>query len=316
MRILGVIGAFLLLLGGTAGPASGAALAAPGGMSRFTVAIGGLSTASRANWVRLGTYSFAASGTVTESHFHWSQRTRVSRTATGVRAANCVARDCVVQTANGFQATSQPEHLSGTYTMTGTTLRIEWTGNGWEQWQVSEPMSGKLAMLTYLGSSFGATHGYGYGSNAAWSTRASMAQIAAFDHRKLKHDYHLWKTDNGTPYLDEGAGNPFWVLGWDPCSSNRCLGATTSGTQYYLSTANTTSTDRRDTIWHWRTELADGRGEHCYTGNSHVKPLEQIIDSDGGFHGWVGIEASLNQTVPAQGTSADDIGIFQISEFG
>jgi hypothetical protein len=311
-----VFGAILLLVATLTSPAAAATSAAPGGMSRFTVAVGGLSTASRANWVRLATYSFTSTGTVTESHFHWSQRVRVARTSTGVRAADCVARDCVVQTANGFQATSQPEHLSGTYTVTGTTLRIDWTGNGWEQWQVSEPMTGKLAKLTYQSSSFGATHGYGYGSNAAWSTRATMAQIAAFDHRKLKHDYHLWKTDNGTPYLDEGAGNPFWVLGWDPCASSRCVGATTSGTQYYLSTANTTSTDRRDTIWHWRTSLADGRGEHCYTGNSHVKPMLQIIDSDGGFHGWVAVEASLNQTVPDQGTSADDIGVFEISEFG
>ncbi|HEY0449996.1 hypothetical protein [Actinophytocola sp.] len=312
IRLVGVAGAVVLLLG----VLTVAAGAAPGGMSRFTVAIGGLSVSSRTNWVRLGTYSFTAGGQVTESHFHWSQRERVVRTSTGVRAANCVARDCVVRTANGYEASSQPDHLSGTYTVTGTTLRITWTGNGWEQWQVSQPISGKLAKLTYQGSSFGATHGFGYGSNAAWTARASMAQVAAFDHTKLKHDYHLWKTNAGTPYLDEGSGNPFWVLGWDPCASSRCLGARTTGTEYYLSTANTTSTDRRDTMWHWRTSLADGRGETCYTGNSHVKPMLQIIDSDGGFHGWVAVEASLNQTVPDQGTSADDIGVFEISEFG
>lgn len=316
MRVLGVVGTLLLLLGFATGPAASTERAAPGGMSRFTVAVGGLSVDSRANWVRLGTYSFTASGTVTESHFHWTQRERVTRTSTGVRAANCVARDCTVRTANGFQATSQPEYLSGTYTVSGSTLRIEWAGNGWEQWQVSEPIGGKLAKLTFQSSGFGATHGYGYGSNAAWTARASMAQIAAVDHRRLVHNYHLWKTNAGTPYLDEGAGNPFWVQGWDPCTSSRCLGATTTGTEYYLSTANTTSTDRRDTIWHWRTSLADGRDEYCYTGNSHVKPMLQIIDSDGGFHGWVAVEASLNQTVPDQGTSGDDIGVFEISEFG
>jgi hypothetical protein len=317
VRVVGLLGAILLLLGFATGPAAGAVRTAPGEMSRFTVAIGGLSTASRTNWVRLATYSFTASGEVSESHFHWSQRTRVNRSSTGVPSANCPPRDCVVHTANGFQATSQPEHLSGTYTVTGSTLRIEWTGNGWEQWQVSQPISGKLAKLTYQASSFGATHGYGYGSNAAWTTRASMAQIAAFDHSKLKHDYHLWKTNpSNTPYLDEGAGNPFWVQDWDPCTSSRCLGARTTGTEYYLATANTTSTDRRDTIWHWRTALADDRGETCYTGNSHVKPMLQIIDSDGHFHGWVAVEASLNQTAPDQGTNADDIGVFEISEFG
>lgn len=109
---------------------------------------------------------------------------------------------------------------------------------------VSTPLAGKLAKLTFRGSSFGATHGWAYGSNAAWSARASMAQIDAYDHTKLNHDYYLWKT-----------------------------------------------------------------------GNSHVKPMLQIVDEDGAFHGWVGAEASLNQTVPAQGTSADDLGVFRIAEY-
>ena len=63
------------------------------------------------------------------------------------------------------------------------------------------------------------------------------------------------------------------------------------------------STGRRDTLWHWRTQHAIDRGEYCYTGGSHVKPLMQIIDEAGRFHGWVGMEASLNQSAPAQGTS-------------
>ena len=310
------VASLLALIVGIPASASVAPMAGlPGGMSRFTVSIGGLKVSSRTNWVRLGTYSFTSDGRVSESHFHWTQRERVTRTYTGVTATNCVSRNCNVQTANGFQSTSQPEHLSGTYTVSGSTVHIEWAGNGWEEWTLSQPISGKLAKLTFKGTSFGATHGYGYGSNAAWTARATVAQIAAFDHSILKHNYHLWKTDAGTPYLDEGAGGPFWVPKWNTCGNTRCLGATTSGTQYYLSTANTTSTDRRNTIWHWRTSLADGRGEFCYTGNSHVKPMLQIIDSDGGFHGWVAVEASLNQTVPDQGADADDIGVFEISQF-
>ncbi|MEU6715791.1 hypothetical protein ABZ897_30365 [Nonomuraea sp. NPDC046802] len=295
-------------------PAS-AAVAAPAGMYRFVVAIGGLKTSSRENWVRLATYSLTADGKAYDSHFHWTQRTRVNRGYTGVSGAGCGVRACEVQTAGGFQAGSFPKKLNGTYTMTGSVLRITWDGNGWEEWTVSEPLPGQLAKLTYRGSSFGATHGYGYGSNATWSTRASMAQLAAFDHGKLKHNYHLWKTDAGTPYLDEGAGKPFWTLSWQRCSSGRCLGSRNPSTDYYLSTANATSTDRRDTIWHWRRALADARGETCYTGNSHVKPMLQIIDSAGGFHGWVAVEASLNQSSPSEGTSADDIGVFEISEF-
>jgi hypothetical protein len=313
-RIWLALGGALLMVALTV-PAQAAQAGAPGGMSRFTVAVGGLSVDSRANWVRLATYSFAADGTVTESHFHWSQRKRVTRTSTGVTAKDCVARNCTVYTAGGFQATSQPDHLSGTYSVTGSVLRVEWAGNGWEEWDLTEPMAGKLAKVTFRGSSFGATHGYGYGSNAEWSTRASMADIAAFDQNRLKHDYHLWKTNAGDPYLDEGAGNPFWMRDWHPCASNRCLGGRTTGTEYYLSTANRTSTDRRDTIWHWWTQHADNRDEYCYTGNSHVKPMLQVIDSDGGFHGWVAVEASINQTSPGQGTSADDIGVFELTEF-
>ncbi|GHJ38621.1 hypothetical protein [Streptomyces sp. TS71-3] len=322
--LLLVVAMLALLLAGPAAPAAppapagpAAPSAAPAGMSRFVVAIGGLRTSSRENWVRLGTYSLTADGKATESHFHWTQRSRVPRSYTGVTAADCGARNCQVQTANGFQATSSPQHLTGTYTVTGSVLHFDWDGNGWEEWNVSEPIAGKLAELTFRGSSFGATHGYGFGSNAAWTQRASMAQIASFDWSSLKHDYVLWKTDSGTPYLDQGAGSPFWNQDWTACTSARCLGGTTGGgdTQYYLSTANATSTDRRDTLWHWRTALADGRGEHCYTGNSHVKPMLEVIDSDGGFHGWVAVEASLNQTSPDQGTSADDIGVFEISQF-
>ncbi|MFB9908518.1 hypothetical protein [Allokutzneria oryzae] len=295
-------------------PASATA-ALPAGMSRFVVAVGGLSTGSTSNWVRLANYSLTASGSVTESHFHWSQKNRVKRSYTGVTGKDCVARACQVQTANGFQAGSPPQKLSGKYTVNGSVLRITWATAGWEEWTISQPIPGKLAKLVFRGSSFKATHGYGYGSNARWDQRASMAKIAAADHSAFEHQYHLWKTNAGKPYLDEGSGSPFWMRDWKKCSSSRCLGGKTPSTQYYLSTANASATDRRDTIWHWRTALADGRGEHCYTGNSHVKPMMQIIDSDGNFHGWVAVEASLNQSSPSEGRSADDLGVFRISRY-
>ncbi|MFC7102396.1 hypothetical protein ACFQQB_19240 [Nonomuraea rubra] len=89
-------------------------------------------------WVRLATYSLTADGKAYDSHFHGSQRVRVNRTYTGV--SGCGARACQVQTANGFQATGFPKELSGTYTVTGAVLRITWTGNGWEERTVSEPI--------------------------------------------------------------------------------------------------------------------------------------------------------------------------------
>jgi hypothetical protein len=173
--------------------------------------------------------------------------------------------------------------------------------------------------LTYAGSNFGATHGFGYGSNAAWDARASMAKIDAVDHSKLVHTYYLWKTTavGQPPFIDTGDGSPFWVQNWSVCGGGSCLGAVTgsgtSTTQYYVAPANSPSGHRRDTLWGWRTANADGRGEYCYTGNSHVKPMLQIIDDNGAFHGWVGVEASLNQTSPSQGALGDDIGVFRIA---
>lgn len=34
------------------------------------------------------------------------------------------------------------------------------------------------------------------------------------------------------------------------------------------------------------------RGETCYTGDSHARPMLQVIDDAGSFHGWVGVEMS------------------------
>ncbi|MQA08117.1 MAG: hypothetical protein GEU98_06095 [Pseudonocardiaceae bacterium] len=79
-KIVVVVASVLALaIGGQVAPSAAAQPELPGGMSRFVVSVGSLSADSRENWVRLGSYSFGADGTVTESHFHWSQRDRVRR---------------------------------------------------------------------------------------------------------------------------------------------------------------------------------------------------------------------------------------------
>jgi hypothetical protein len=50
-------------------------------------------------------------------------------------------------------------------------------------------------------------------------------------------------------------------------------------------------------------------------GESVGRGPEAGPSGDGGFHGWGAVEASMKQTAPAQGTSPDDIGVFEISEF-
>jgi hypothetical protein len=306
--------ALLALSAGLAGTA-GAATSAPGGMHRFVVSIGEVDATVRTNWNRLASYSFTDSGEVTESHWHWSQRNRVTRSSTGVSAEKCGARSCTVLTGNNFSSTSAPDHLHGVYTVSGSVLRVTWDGGSWEEWTVGSAVDGKLTKLTFRDSNFGANLGFGYGSDAEWSTRASMSQIAAAPWTSMIHTYYLWKTDsNGVPYVDHSTGSAFWYQKYTVCTSGRCVAGTTGKAQYYISTANTTSNDRRNALWHWFTANADGRGEYCYTGNSHVKPMMQIVDNDGGFHGWVGVEASINEAVPSQGTDADDIGVFEIAD--
>jgi hypothetical protein len=323
-RLSAALAAVTVLLGaglagsaavGSASAAEVGVAAAPAGMHRFVVSIGKVATNSRENWNRLGMYTLTDTGEVSEVHWHWTQRERVTRSYTGVTAPNCGARNCNVQTGNGFSSTSAPARLNGTYTVSGSVLRITWSTGIWEEWTVSEPIAGKLAKLTFRGNNFGATHGFGYGSDAAWTTRASMAQIAAADHNSFVHTYYLWKTDsNRVPYIDHATGGPFWYRTFTVCTGGRCAAGNTDKAQYYIARANTTSTDRRDTLWHWFTANADGRGEYCYTGGSHVKPMLEIIDNDGVLHGWVGVEASINTSVPSQGTSGDDIGLFVIAD--
>lgn len=288
----------------------------PLGKHNFTVAIGGLSAESTTNWVRLGLYTFHPDGTVSETHWHWTQRVRVVRTYTGFMASGCPTRNCEVQTAGGYESTGASQTLQGTYDVSGDTVRITWSGGQWEEWTLQSRDSGTLVEASYLRSNFGATYGFGYGSNAPWSERVSAADIAAVDHTSLVHTYHLWKTtgEQPEPYIDSGDGNPFWVTDWDVCEGGQCLGQVTGSgaTQYYVAPARSPTGHRRDTMWSWRTANADGRGEYCYTGNSHVKPMLQVIDDDGDFHGWVGIEASLNQTT-GEGPYADDIGVFRIA---
>lgn len=295
-------------------PSAHAEAGPPAGMANYTVAVGRVDDKVRTNWQRLATYEFADDGTVTEEHWHWTQSRREVRSYTGVQASDCPARDCNVQTAAGFQSASAPQALSGTYSVTGDLLRIEWDIDQWEEWEISQPIDGKLSRLSFSDSNFGATHGFGYGSQAELDDRASMVEIEQVDHSELKHRFYFWKTENGSPIIDVGFSSQFWMTDWELCGAEKCLsGESATPTEYYIADPNSSTTDRRDTLWHWQRGLADGRGEYCYTGNSHVKPMMQIIDSDGEFHGWVGIEASLSQTSP--GTDADDVGIFEISRF-
>lgn len=295
-----------------------ATVAVPGGMHRYVVSVGRVVADEATAWVRLAQYTFGDDGTVSSRHWYWTHRHGFTRVSTGTRATGCPARTCYVRTASGFTGTSAPYSLDGTYTVTGSTLRITWDPDTWEEWQVSEPEPGKLARLTFAASSYGQTAGWGYGSEAGWTDHVTVADVAA-DQPALVSDGYYWNNGSINHTVGQNFTHPWQVCGGGNCLSeiheaSGCTPRDSDGRpmiDYYLTPPYPTATDRRDNLEHWCEANADGRGEYCYTGNSHVKPMLQIIDSDGRFHGWVGVEASPNETVPDQKAT---LGIFHAAD--
>ncbi|TYB56945.1 hypothetical protein FXF51_41410 [Nonomuraea sp. PA05] len=341
MRTAAAILSFLLALALLpVRPAAASIAALPGGKTTFVVSQGHLKAASRQNWVRLGSYRFAANGTVSASMYLWWQRRPEARQRTGmVPDGGCStkaggsasrARTCRVLTAGGFTG-APDESRSGTYTVAGDVLTIRWKiAQAWtEQWYVRRSPDGKLARLDLRRSTL-ATHGYGYGSNAAIGTRRAMSSVKAF-RGALRQDLTSWAggrlvTSDDQPFSQSAfrscATTTSCLTYLQPSSRGACQksggcprygGGTKSNVssiQYYLTKIS--DSDRRDTLWHWCTCLAMERREFCYTGNSHVKPLMQVIDDGGNFRGWVGAEASFST---GSSRAADMLAVFRLTDF-
>ncbi|MFM9555616.1 MULTISPECIES: hypothetical protein [Streptomyces] len=298
----------LVVTAATLTPGQGAApsVQLPGGRDDFVVAMGRLAPGT-GNWTRLGTYHFDPSGTVTAQMYRWEQTRRPKPARVPVGATpdtRCApgtrdkpgSRPCSVMTAAGFTGAA-PEVRRGTFELragAGSIVHIAWTSRWKEEWSV-EPRRG-LASLTFRNSG-AATHGYAYGSNAELSTRRAMSSVHAYP-QDLPLDGWSWAGGDVTRMKKGNFGqsgyracrNPSWCMTRYQPSSTAC-GCRETSIQYYL--ARVSAHDRRDTWWHWCTCLASAHGALCHGGNSHVKPLLQILDDDGEFRGWVGVEASF-----------------------
>lgn len=325
----------------TATPARAAAL--PAGKANFVVSLGYLVDSSRENWVRLGSYQFRADGTVLARTYLWWQRYPEARIGTGTTpdsscsttagASSSRVRTCQVMTAGGFRS-SPEESRTGTYTYGDGVVRIHWQiSQTWnEEWYVTLSPDGKLAKLDFKYNTL-AKYGYGYGSNAALTTRRAMSSVLAFP-GTLKLDHVGWAGGRiGTVTAQTFNHRSFsqcttatWCLTYhQPSSAGACQasggcpnygGGTTvndSSIEYYL--VMVSNGDRRDTLWHWCRCLARERGQFCYDGNSHVKPMYQVIDDDGGFHGWVGAEASFYNSASSNPRLSDQLSVFRMVDF-
>ncbi|MFJ8665589.1 hypothetical protein [Streptomyces sp. NPDC093600] len=343
--------AFLMAVAATAASALPAQAAAelPGGKANFVVSLGHLKDGARNNWVRLGTYEFdAAAGTVSARMYVWSHSEPKAREGTGtVPDSSCSSTDlkstthvlaCQIKTAGGF--TDSPTELrTGIYTLQNDTIDGVSTPTVWIKWNHATAWTEKwavetgtnLARLSFLHNTK-ATTGYGYGSNAALTTRRAMTTVQAHP-STIRLQGTSWAKDATAPSSGAFHHENFrtcetttWCLTYlQPTSSTACqkeggcpnygggTASNISSIQYYLQKLS--NTDRRDTLWHWCTCLAVERNERCYTGNSHVKPMYQIIDDTGTFRGWVGVEASYYPGNITDPRGSDMFSVFRLADW-
>lgn len=256
-------------------------------------------------------------------------------------------RNCPVKTVAGFRD-GATDKRSGVYelrdqTVHGRAARVLWIkwsvgASAWtEQWEVlSRPTLTRLDQLY----STRANAGYGYGSKAELTSRRAMDSVRQHD-GEIRLEGMSWRNKGAAAHHSPRASgsvfshskftrcdNPSYCMtlreaagsrnvcggtgcphhGWD---GDRKIDITI---QYYL--ARIGAHDRRDTLWHWCSCLAMEHRQTCHSGNSHVKPMLQVLDDNGKFRGWVGVETSF---YPGRNTKAhreqDMLGVFRMTDW-
>ncbi|MEV6237341.1 hypothetical protein [Lentzea sp. NPDC051838] len=322
-------------------PATAAAADLPGGKANFVVTLGSFK-AGQDNWVRLGDYQFAG-GRVTARTYLWRQGKPAFRVGTGTKPdrscstptaapGQSLVRECEVQTTDGF--TSDPtERRTGDYRIENGLLKITWTdvGQAWsEQWALTPSPDGKLVRLDLRFNTL-ATAGYAYGSNTPLTTRRQMASVQAFP-GTLQLDLRGWERNaprelDADPYeigKFKTCATTSWCLTYllpaakSACREGCVKGNTDLSIQNYV--VRVSNNDRRDTHWQWcscLTKDENGNEQTCYTRNSHVRPMLQILDDDAQFRGWVGVEASFNPVVKpgVNPRDSDMLWTFRVTDF-
>jgi hypothetical protein len=323
MALLGlIVAAGGATAGATVPLAVTAAQPAPGGKTNFVVSIGGFRAARTDNWLRISQYTFHPdNGTVTAQWWRWNQgNMRDIRVDTPVAAADCGPTQCYARTPKRFLS-GPSETVSGTYQVNGSALTVFWpSGNTSleERWTIRAVVrtdgspDPTLVQLDWAGAGGGytATAGYGFGSNASFSASASASDLMRPEN-KVNYSYRYSGISKGV--LGSGSSSMGLSI-YQQCRDARCLGTATKvkagdGCTYYPPGESKDSAtinfylasfagDRRNAYEHWFRCLGyrPATGQTCYKMNSHVKPLIQVIDDNGGFRGWVGAETSFSST--------------------
>ena len=287
----------------------------PGGKKNFSVAIGRFAT-SGATWVRMVNWTFNSSaGTIAATFWQWDSTQEKGKTLFNSHTCTFdgVTKSCPTYTPTGWlNPSGQYTGWTGTYTYNTSTgaLVITWSSGHTENWTITNPQSNiaRAEFVSSGGTGYAVTHGHGYGSNAAWTTYKTIAQIPKVSYS----GYYVLALNTGgsTTTLipstaTSGAWQPSvlnlsgftypsspspanalhrWVPGGTACGS----GATSrTGIVYHLSSNN----NGRSMVWsHFCATLAPDGMWPCYTGQRHPYAFQQIIDDTEAMRGFIGIE--------------------------
>lgn len=345
----------------------------PAGKANWVVAVAGLNTAAAnnyRNWVRLGYYTFDATGKATTNYWTWAQRSEPIRINAVFADCTAPVPDCWVRTVGGFQNGPMGGFV-GTYSYPSAgVLQVSWKTdeNGvalanvlTERWDISTGTyaSGAVARIVSPTfetgcnrcaptvpapgefSSYSASFGVGWGSNYGFdsTSRASMTTLRTdpgYDDTAYRGRYidaaggGMLIQPAGFQSLAKGSQDPAdsnydkpWQvaaagtsLGWveKDTGCQTCTGSTNKSRVHYLAQLGG---GRRNIYEYWCQCLAQGKA--CYLANSHPQPLLQIVDDNGVFRGWVGVEAftHVNPSTlqPDQDWAAGYWALFDMTEF-
>ena len=314
----------------------------PGGKARFTWVNGNFDM-NGYSWERIVNLTFTAStGTVGATLYTWDSTVKKGKAAYNSHTCTFdgVTKTCSTYTPGGWvYPTGQYVSWSGTYVYNTSTGRLDitWTtgASATESWTITNPTSA-IARAVLITSSYTLTHGRGYGSNAAWSTYKTMAQMVPFPTfgSNSRSVGVAATTSTGTPYYLSGTGwstsgldlsgfttasattpstsktahlwNPGGAYSPSMCNANPRPGAI--GVVYHLATLNsgramayTTNAACLSSATEWP----------CYTRNLHPCALTQIIDDNNNLVALIGIEAQN----PVAGDSGNPGYQFQLFDF-
>ncbi len=275
------------------GDADVAPAAVPGGRASFVASVMG--AAYNAAWLRMGTWSFSPSGTVTETYWMWNQldaptttNTTANRARSGYTTSGC-PQVCDVWTAKGFEPDAPPQERTGTWTYDDLgQVRIRWPADRSETYRVVERGSYvELALITHDYPEVSTVYAAVFGSHASLSEGATRDQIA--DAGDLDFTSHVQNWDAVT----ETSTGTITFAQYHRCAASPTLQGINPAV-YHTYFAGDPASDGRKTYWYHQLTVV-AQTSHCANidRGGHTYQLLQILDDDGRFVGWVGGEASL-----------------------